>query len=170
MADNGKISDTPITGELAGQAVSKAAELLQNTGSTAFECLLRFSDDSLKGESKDKAHTDWIKVYGLCMAGAFNGTERAGLEGIQFTKAIDNSSPNLIACRATGKTSDVTIHICRSLEGKQTVYYEIKLTKAFVSSSRILCFDDQASIPMELISLGYEAINFTRKVDNAQFK
>ncbi len=182
------LTSTPLLEELAGKGESMASELLQSNSSlmqvydtSAFECYIQFSEDSLKGECTDKAHKDWISVYGLDMAaalpvkrsrssGSVNSTERVSFDDIKFTKAIDKSTPNLIGFCAAAKTSDATIHICRSLEGKQQVFFEIKLTKSFISSSSIICSDDEASIPMELITLDYDAISVTQKVDNVEFK
>ena len=176
MAEKNFLGNTPLLNELADHAQSLASNLLNSNSNflqindnNAFEAYIKFKEDDLKGECTDKDHENWISMNGMDnlatlpvnrsrSAGSVNTTERVNFESLKFTKGIDSSTCNLIAFCAAAKSSDATIQICHSTEGNQQKFIEITLTKANVSSVSIIVSDDEASIPMELISLTFQEI------------
>lgn len=100
--------------------------------------------DGIKGESKDKSHTEEIDVlawsWGLSQSGTFHaggggGAGKVNIQDLSFTKWVDKSSPELMLACSNGKhIKEATLTIRKAGE-KPLEYLVIKLEKLLVSSA-----------------------------------
>jgi type VI secretion system secreted protein Hcp len=101
--------------------------------------------ETIKGESKDKDHVDWIECKSVswsvsqpksATASTSGGhtAERCEHSEISITKLSDLATPILLQACASGKTfSKGTLHFMRAdADGKPITYFEIELDNVLI--------------------------------------
>jgi type VI secretion system secreted protein Hcp len=99
--------------------------------------------DPIKGESKDKAHTDKIDIlawsWGMSQSGTTHmggggGSGKVSVQDLSFTHYIDSSTNDLINYCCQGKHIDTGKLIVRKAGGKQVEYIKIEFKEIIVTS------------------------------------
>lgn len=137
----------------------------------AFDAFLKI--DSIKGESTDDKHKEWIEVLsfnlgisqpssGSASSGGGRTAQRANFNPFSFVKTVDKATPKLALFCANGEhIKEITLELCRASGDKQK-YLEIKLSDSVVSS-----YNHSGSskggepLPIEEVSFSYGKIDFT---------
>ncbi|MDR0588117.1 MAG: type VI secretion system tube protein Hcp [Burkholderiales bacterium] len=132
---------------------------------------LKIDNPSVKGESADKDHADWIELSSFshsivqpksATASTAGGhtSERVMHADIVVVKDEDLSSPLLAQYCSGGQTFDqITIEFYRADgEGNRVLYKEVKLKHAIISS--IATEASGAGVPSERLTFKYAAIQW----------
>ena len=137
----------------------------------AFDAFLKI--DSIKGESTDDKHKEWIEVLsfntgiaqpssGSASSGGGRTAQRANFGPFSFVKTVDKATPKLALFCANGEhIKEITLELCRASGDKQK-YMEVKLYDSVVSS-----FTSSGSskggepLPLEDVSFSYGKIDWT---------
>ncbi|MFN3792594.1 Hcp family type VI secretion system effector [Massilia sp.] len=127
--------------------------------------------DSIKGESTDQKHKDWIEVSNVTYAvhqprgdvvstSGGHTTGRADLYPISFSKLADLSSPVLLQTCAVGKTlSKAVFQFLRAdSNGNPIPYFRIELENLLIAS--ITPDSGEAGIITERVQLSYAKIKW----------
>ena len=132
--------------------------------------------DSIKGESTDQKHKDWIEVSNVTYAvhqpkadvvstAGGHTTGRADLYPIRFSKLADLSSPVLLQTCAAGKTlSKAVFQFLRAdSNGNPIPYFRIELENLLIAS--ITPDSGDGGIITERVQLSYAKIrrNYIRQ-------
>jgi type VI secretion system secreted protein Hcp len=128
--------------------------------------------DSIKGESTDERHRDWIEVSNVIYAvnqpraesistAGGHTTGRAELYPLSFKKLADIASPVLQQTCATGKTiPKATFEFMRADgDGKPIPYFKIELEHLMISS--VTPDSGEGGIIQERVQLAYAKIRWT---------
>ncbi len=98
---------------------------------------------ALKGESKDKAHTEKTDViawsWGMSNSGSAHtgggaGAGKVNVQDLSFTKYIDKTTPDLMLAACNGKHFPDAMLIVRKAGEKPVEYLKIKLTDVLISA------------------------------------
>ena len=108
---------------------------------------LKIGQPDVKGESLDKDHADWLEIdswvheirqpkSSTASATGGNTAERCEHDAMEFTKAMDVTSPQLYEAASSGTTfKEITIEFFkRDGEGNRVKYLAIDLKNAVVAS------------------------------------
>jgi type VI secretion system secreted protein Hcp len=99
--------------------------------------------DSLKGESRDKAHAGEIDVlawsWGLSNSGSAHvgggaGAGKVNVQDLSFTKYVDKSSPDLLLAACNGKHYKSALLTVRKAGEKPLEYLKITMTEVLITS------------------------------------
>ena len=104
----------------------------------------------ITGEVNEEEHQGWVEVQSVSMpifrsiqggavgVGRSNGETTLG--DISVYKTWDSSTPSLAAAVANGKYKDeVLIHLCSTINEKNVVNMELKLSNVILSSYNFSC-------------------------------
>ena len=137
---------------------------------------------SIKGNSDDANHKEWIEVMNVSQGINRNidptskpkdalSKSQVQLGGIEFQKNADESSPELVAAVCKGEVfPEVTIDLVRVSEGGNEVFYQWTLTNAYVSSYGVHGSGMGGISTTENLVLNYETIKWSYKKKNADGK
>jgi type VI secretion system secreted protein Hcp len=126
--------------------------------------------DSVKGESTDSEHKDWIEVQDFSHhivqpASATASTAGGGTNSrcqhhdYSITKYVDLASPKLYELCSSGKhIKDVTIEMMRASGDKRVKYMVVKMEKVVISR---IAPSGGADFPVESVSFNYGTIKWT---------
>jgi type VI secretion system secreted protein Hcp len=128
----------------------------------------------IDGECEEQNHKQWIVVESVGLSvhrsitpGATGSDRRSGttsLGDLQVFKKADSSSPNVAAASANGVHMDeVVVHLCSTINKKNVVNMEIKLSDVLVSGYSYSATGDQSPPPSESFTLNYTKIEWTYK-------
>jgi type VI secretion system secreted protein Hcp len=138
-----------------------------------FDAFLVFTGSNLPtGETTDTAFASNIAIKSFDFGVSNNssvssdkpgsGSGKPSLSNLNFTKFIDNASPDLFQACCTGNHFPTAQLNIRKSGGGQGVYMTIDLTEVYVSSYS--CNGSEGSeIPFESGSLTFQKIRFTYK-------
>lgn len=126
--------------------------------------------EGIDGEAKDKAHDKWIDVLSFSQ-GVMRPTDTSGGStrtrsvakpvDVKFTKYIDKASPKLAeACCNGAVIPEVTLELIKTNTPGRVPYMVYKLRNVIVSSYHVSGSADGDSLPIDEISLNYEAIEW----------
>jgi type VI secretion system secreted protein Hcp len=137
----------------------------------AFDAFLQFTGGTPpKGESSDSELTGNIAIksfdFGVSNNSSISsdksgsGTGKPTLSGFNFTKFVDNASPDLHQACCLGAHFDTAqINVRKSGSGQEP-YFTVDLTEVYVSSYS--CNGSEGSeIPFESVGLTYKSIKIT---------
>jgi type VI secretion system secreted protein Hcp len=120
---------------------------------------------TIKGDSKDSEHKEWIDVlswsWGLSQSGTFaygggGGAGKVNVSDLSIMKRVDMSSTDLMLKCATGKHyPDATLEM-RKAGDKPLVFMIIKMTDVLISSVQTSASSEE---PMESLSLNFAKVN-----------
>lgn len=110
---------------------------------------------SLRGESKERSHVDWVEIEGF----GIRGPQPTGEPGaFQLVKRPDRSSPGLyLACAQSSSMRDVVLDLNLGLS-QGTPPVRIELRDALVTGHGM---ELQPGRPLETISLAFSRIVYT---------
>lgn len=127
--------------------------------------------DSIKGESSDSAHKDWIECTSVewevlqpksatASTGGGHTAERCEHKDIVLTKLADLSTPLLLQNCSSGKTfPKAKIEFWRSdANGERVKYFEMDLSNVLISD--IAPSIEQGEILQETVSLKYSQVKW----------
>lgn len=126
--------------------------------------------ETIKGESKDKAHKGEIDIesftFGLQNGGSWSsggggGAGKVSFQDITIHKYADASTPALMQACASGAHIKSGVMTVRKAGGKQEEFYKISLTNILVSS--VVNTGANGGNPTEVLSLNFEEIKFDYK-------
>lgn len=123
----------------------------------AFDAYLRL--DGVDGESTDSAHPKWIDIESFTHAVSQPG--RASFSELCLQKTIDSSSPVLAQSCALGKRFASANLDLVTTDASRVRFYEIGLTKVFVSSLSTDGGAGDAGRPTETLCLTYSRIGWS---------
>ena len=128
--------------------------------------------DTIKGESHDDKHRDWIEIQSFSQellqprsatASTSGGTTaaRVNLSALELTKTIDLSTTALNQAAANGTTfPNARIEFLRAdKDGNAINYYAIDLKNVLVH--RVITTVDKEGMPQEVVHLSFGAIKWT---------
>lgn len=149
-----------LLGAAAAQADSMFLEL-RSTSST-----------TIRGESVDRTHVDWIQIeaFSLRAANAVTtnptSTGKVNYSALTLTKPIDRSSPLLyLHCAKGTHLAQATLVVRRDgIDDPTGEYYRIKLTEVVVSHVQTSGTSTQGTRPTEELGLTFGAIEFSYTV------
>lgn len=130
---------------------------------------------SIKGNSQDAKHKEWIEVSMISQAvnRNINATAKprealtksqVHLGGIQLQKNADESSPELVAAVCEGKVfPEVTIDLVRVSADGNEVFYQWILTDAYISSYGVTGANMGSIDTSENLTLCYSTIKWSYK-------
>jgi type VI secretion system secreted protein Hcp len=129
--------------------------------------------DSIKGESEDSAHSQWIDVYGIDHGVSQNvskkqlasskGTGTPDFSEIVIQKAVDVSSPDLyLACADGNRIDKIVIEVCQAAGNKEKLA-TFTLEKCLLTNVRFIGNDNNTDDPMEEVAFGFSKINYKVK-------
>ena len=107
----------------------------------AVDMFIKIGD--LKGESRDKTHTQEIDVLawswgtsnsGSAHTGGGAGAGKANVQDLSFTKYIDKCSPSLMLACCQGSHYPSALLTVRKAGGKPLEYLKITMTEVLISS------------------------------------
>src|SRR6516225_9327622 len=99
--------------------------------------------DGVKGESKDKVHTNEIDVLawswgmsnsGTAHVGGGAGSGKVSVQDLSFTKYVDSSSPNLMLNCCNGKHFTGALLTVRKCGGKEVEYIKVKMQTVCITN------------------------------------
>ena len=126
--------------------------------------------DSLKGESTDSEHKDWIELlsynHSISQPASATGSSAGGgtvgrcqHSDFSITKFVDLASPKLYELCSSGKhLKDVTINLMRASGDARVKYMEIKMEQVVISHVAPAGGGD---FPSESVSFNYGTIKWT---------
>ena len=139
----------------------------------AFDCFLKVNGGSVKGESTDDKHKEWIEIMsyswgvsqtgsGSASSGGSLSSERADFQDFSVVKALDNASPQLYFCCSNGThLDDIELELCRA-GGEKEKYMSYKMEDVLVSSARPGGSSQGGeALPLEEITFVYGKITWT---------
>lgn len=109
----------------------------------AVDMFIKFSGDSMEGESKDKTHGKEIDVlawsWGMSNSGSAHtgggaGAGKVNVQDLSFTKYVDKATPKLMLGCCKGTHYDEVNLTVRKAGDKPVEYIKIKLTEVIVTS------------------------------------
>ena len=123
--------------------------------------------ESIKGESTDEKHTDWIELLSMQFAIGRDATlstktsQRVKLTDVTVTKYTDLASVLLNLSIITNQKHDtVTIEFCRP-GGDKFVYLKIVLKDAFITKVDTSAQSKgQDSLPLETVTLSFREVSW----------
>ena len=137
--------------------------------------------DSLKGESTDSEHKDWIELlsynHSISQPASATGSSAGGgtvgrcqHSDFSITKFVDLASPKLYELCSSGKhLKDVTINLMRASGDARVKYMEIKMEQVVISHVAPAGGGD---FPSESVSFNYGTIKWTytqqKRADGSQ--
>jgi len=125
--------------------------------------------DTIKGESKDKQHTDEIHLeswsFGESNTGTFatgggGGAGKVHMQDFHFVKAIDKAGPQLFGACATGKHIPTAVLTCRKAGGTQMEFVKVTFSDVLISSYNTSGSGGVDVLPTEEISLNFAKVKF----------
>ena len=138
---------------------------------------------SIKGMASDEKHKEWIELTGVDHQIHRNinptskplealTTSQVQLGAIGIQKKADCSSPEIVAAVCKGQTFDeVTIDLVRTTDAGHDVYYQWKLTDAYISSYGVLSNSGGGVIEtLENISLCFSKVKWSYKKTDSKGK
>ena len=130
--------------------------------------------DGLKGDSKNQAFTDYIRIDSMSseitreIPESARGNQRAKghtlLNNISVTRQLDASSTELQRMVATGKvipTATVVFANMYGDSGKYQPYLQYKLENVVLASYSISCDSDGEDLPKEELALSYTKVTWS---------
>ena len=128
----------------------------------------------IEGEVNEEEHSGWVEVQSVSMpifrsiqggavgVGRSNGETTLG--DISVYKTWDSSTPSLASAVANGKYLDeVLIHLCSTINEKNIVNLELKLSNVILSSYNFSATGDQSPVPSESVTLNFTKVEWTYK-------
>ncbi|MDD2390576.1 MAG: type VI secretion system tube protein Hcp [Desulfobacterales bacterium] len=132
--------------------------------------------DTVKGESTDKGHADWIEILSWShsfsqpaspiRSSAGSTVERAQHSDLNISKYIDSATDDLLGACWKGKQFEKVTLECFKSDGDNTPlkFLEIDLEDVIVSNFSIS--GGGGSLPMESISLSYSKVQYIYNAKN----
>ena len=133
----------------------------------------------IRGNSMDAKHKEWIEALSISQSvnRNINPTSKPAdaltksqvhLGAIEVQKNADESSPELVAAVAEGRVfKEVTIDLVRVSQDGNEVFYQWKLTDAYLSNYGVHGASAGAIEVMETMSICYSTIKWSyKKKDN----
>ncbi len=125
--------------------------------------------EGVDGESQDAEHKSWSDLvafsHSISRPSAESGSTRtsgAVFHDFTISKELDKSSIKLQESASTGKFFlKVDIHLTASTGEGRVTYYTYELTNVMVTSYSISGSGTSEQVPMEQISLNFDAIKVT---------
>ncbi len=125
--------------------------------------------EGVDGESQDAEHKSWSDLvdfsHSISRPSAESGSTRtsgAVFHDFTISKELDKSSIKLQESASTGKFfPKVDIHITANTGEGRITYYTYELTNVMVTSYSISGSGTSEQVPMEQISLNFDAIKVT---------
>ena len=132
---------------------------------------------SIKGESPEKDHKDWIVIESMSKGihrsipsgaqGANRARGETTLGDIVLVRNVDKSSVKIAESCAKGEFHDeAEIHFTSDLNGKAEPYLKYKLKNCVITSYNFHGAASGSPIPSEEITLGYTDVDWTWVVIN----
>jgi type VI secretion system secreted protein Hcp len=135
----------------------------------------------IEGESQEQDHEGWIAVTSLSQpvyrsiqegaVGAGRASGHTSLGDFTVTKVSDSSSPKLMEYCCNGKhLEEVVVHVCSTINGKNCVRQEFKLSDVIISGYSYVGTGDMDPPPSETVTMNFTEIwrtdkKFTRMGD-----
>ncbi len=125
--------------------------------------------EGVDGESQDAEHKSWSDLdafsHSISRPSAESGSTRtsgAVFHDFTISKELDKSSIKLQESASTGKFfPKVDIHITANTGEGRVTYYAYELTNVMVTSYSISGSGTSGQVPMEQVSLNFDAIKVT---------
>lgn len=128
----------------------------------------------IKGMATDAKHKDWVEISSIHHLTSRNINPSSSpnqqltksqvlIEAIRVQKEADASSPLLVAANCEGKTfvGDVLIDLVRQGKDGKEVFYQWKLTDAFIKSYAVHAYEDKNMMTsIETIEFCFSKVNW----------
>jgi type VI secretion system secreted protein Hcp len=129
--------------------------------------------DSIKGESADSKHKEWIDLIGMnhsvsqmvtqAQLASSKGTGVPVFSEINIEKAVDTSTPDLyLACANGDRIPKIVIEICQAA-GEKELLATYTMENCLLTNVTLMSSNAASDDPMEEVGFGFSKINYKVK-------